>query len=227
MADKATLSSTPNIDSILHEDRKFECPAHFAEKAHVKTLDEYESLYQESVEQPGKILGKHRGRAALVQAVGQGPGVECALGEVVRRAARSISPTTASTATCRPGARTKPPFIWEGEPGEVRTLTYQQLCIAKSQKFANVLKSLGVKKGDRVAIYMGMTPELAHRDAGLRPHRRAAHHRLRRILLACAGRSHPRFASRRRDHAGRLVPARRRSEIFPSGRRGAEVLSQR
>ena len=58
-----------------------------------------------------------------------------------------------------PGARTKPPFIWEGEPGDSRTLTYQQL-LREVSKCANVLKSLGVKKGDRVAIYMGMVPEL-------------------------------------------------------------------
>ena len=55
--------------------------------------------------------------------------------------------------------KNKAALIWESEPGEVRTLTYQQLH-REVQKFANVLKSLGVKKGDRVAIYMGMTPEL-------------------------------------------------------------------
>ena len=51
-------------------------------------------------------------------------------------------------------------IIWEGEPGEIRTLTYQQLLSAVS-RCANVLKSFDVKKGDRVAIYMGMSPELA------------------------------------------------------------------
>jgi len=55
--------------------------------------------------------------------------------------------------------KNKAAIIWESEPGEVVTLTYQQLH-REVQKFANVLKSLGVKKGDRVAIYMGMTPEL-------------------------------------------------------------------
>jgi len=41
--------------------------------------------------------------------------------------------------------------------GEIRRLTYAEL-YAEVQKFANALKSLGIKKGDRVAIYMGMTP---------------------------------------------------------------------
>src|SRR5581483_11489994 len=55
--------------------------------------------------------------------------------------------------------KNKAAIIWEGEPGEQRTYTYQQL-LTEVQKFANVLKSLGIQKGDRVAIYMGMTPEL-------------------------------------------------------------------
>ena len=55
----------------------------------------------------------------------------------------------------------KPALIWEGdEPGHTHTLTYRQLHAAVC-KFANVLKKLGVKKGDRVAIYMPMVPELA------------------------------------------------------------------
>jgi acetyl-CoA synthetase len=56
--------------------------------------------------------------------------------------------------------RNKAAFIWEGEPGDKRTLTYfdlyRQVC-----QFANVLKSLGVKKGDRVALYLPLVPELA------------------------------------------------------------------
>ncbi|HTH17091.1 MAG TPA: acetate--CoA ligase, partial [Magnetospirillum sp.] len=56
--------------------------------------------------------------------------------------------------------RDKTALIWEGEPGEVRRLNYAELH-AEVQKFANALKSLGIQKGDRVAVYMGMTPELA------------------------------------------------------------------
>ncbi|HXJ30759.1 MAG TPA: AMP-binding protein, partial [Gemmatimonadales bacterium] len=51
-------------------------------------------------------------------------------------------------------------LIWEGEPGEVRHITYAQL-LDDVRRFANVLKSLGVKKGDRVAIYLPMVPEVA------------------------------------------------------------------
>jgi acetyl-CoA synthetase len=56
--------------------------------------------------------------------------------------------------------RNKAAFIWEGEPGDKRTLTYfdlyRQVC-----QFANALKSLGVAKGDRVALYLPLVPELA------------------------------------------------------------------
>ncbi len=58
------------------------------------------------------------------------------------------------------GKRNKAAIIWEGEPGDKRTLTYWDL-YRETCKFANSLKSLGVEKGDRVAIYMPMIPELA------------------------------------------------------------------
>jgi len=53
----------------------------------------------------------------------------------------------------------KPAILWEGENGESRKITYREMFI-QVKKFANVLKSLGVKKGDRVIIYLPMVPEL-------------------------------------------------------------------
>ncbi|MEK0345672.1 MAG: acetate--CoA ligase [Nitrosopumilus sp.] len=53
----------------------------------------------------------------------------------------------------------KPAILWEGENGESRTITYSDLLV-QVQKFSNVLKSLGVQKGDRVTIYLPMVPEL-------------------------------------------------------------------
>src|ERR1044071_6561412 len=60
----------------------------------------------------------------------------------------------------RTARRNKAAIIWEGEPGDRRTLTYFDLYRQVNQ-FANVLKSLGVKRGDRVAIYLPLIPELA------------------------------------------------------------------
>jgi acetyl-CoA synthetase len=59
------------------------------------------------------------------------------------------------------GARAHAPaLIWEGEPGDSRTLTFATLH-AEVKKFASALKSIGVSRGDRVAIYMPMIPEVA------------------------------------------------------------------
>jgi acetyl-CoA synthetase len=60
----------------------------------------------------------------------------------------------------RGARRNKAALIWEGEPGDRRTLTYFDL-YRQTCQFANVLKSLGVKRGDRVAIYLPLIPELA------------------------------------------------------------------
>ena len=56
--------------------------------------------------------------------------------------------------------RNKAAILWEGEPGDTRVLTFGML-EREVNRFANALKSLGVVKGDRIAIYMGMVPELA------------------------------------------------------------------
>jgi len=58
------------------------------------------------------------------------------------------------------GKGNKVAFFWEGEPGDSRVVTYAEL-LEEVQKFANVLKSLGVEKGDRVNIYLPMIPEAA------------------------------------------------------------------
>src|SRR3982751_4437474 len=60
----------------------------------------------------------------------------------------------------RTARRNKAAIIWEGEPGDRRTLTYFDL-YRDVNTFANVLKSLGVKRGDRVALYLPLIPELA------------------------------------------------------------------
>ena len=88
---------------------------------------------------------------------------------------------------CNSGRKNKAAIIWEGEPGDERVLTYRDVW-REVNKFANVLKKLGVKKGDRVCLYMGMVPELVDRHARLQPHRRAAQRGIRRLQRrsACA-----------------------------------------
>ncbi|MBF0383281.1 MAG: acetate--CoA ligase [Magnetococcales bacterium] len=60
----------------------------------------------------------------------------------------------------RSGRKNKAAIIWEGEPGDMRTITYQELA-NEVNKLGNVLRQMGIKKGDRVVIYMPMIPEAA------------------------------------------------------------------
>ena len=78
------------------------------------------------------------------------------------------------------GKGDKVAYHWEGEPGDTRTITYADL-LAEVQRFANVLKSLGVQKGDRVGDLHADDPRAAGRDARLCTHRRAALRRVRRL----------------------------------------------
>ena len=76
--------------------------------------------------------------------------------------------------------RNKAAIIWEGEPGDSRVLTYQMLH-HEVCKFANVLKGQGIQAGDRVTHLHADGARAGHRHAGLRPHRRDAQRRLRRL----------------------------------------------
>jgi acetyl-CoA synthetase len=149
---------TVNIDSILHEDRKFECPEEFRRQAHISSLEEYERIYRESVDEPEKFW------AGIASQLHWFKKWDKVLEWKVPWAKWFVGGQLNVSYNCldrhvETERKNKTALIWESEPGEVRTLTYEQLH-REVKKFANVLKSLGVKKGDRVAIYMGMTPEL-------------------------------------------------------------------
>ena len=154
-----TTNNQPNIDSTLDEQRKFECPQDFAQNAHLKNLAEYEALYKESIEAPDKFWARaaeelHWFKKWDKVLEWKSPWAKWFVGGQINLSYNCLD---RHVQTWR---KNKSAIIWEGEPGEIRTLTYQQLH-REVQKFANVLKSLGVKKGDRVALYMGMAPELA------------------------------------------------------------------
>ena len=147
-----------NIDSTLDEQRSFEPPAEFSQKAQIKSLAEYEALYKESVEQPEKFWARaaeelHWFKKWDKVLEWKPPWAKWFVGGQINLSYNCLD---RHVQTAR---KNKAALIWESEPGEVRTYTYQQLW-KEVQKFANVLKTLGVRKGDRIAIYMGMTPEL-------------------------------------------------------------------
>jgi acetyl-CoA synthetase len=152
-----------NLDSSLRENRVFAPSAEFAAKAHVKSLEEYEAMYRRSVEQPEEFWAEAAGeldwfekwtRVLELGKDGSGNGAKWFVGGKLNLSHNCVDRHAL-------GARKdKVALLWEGEPGEVRRLTYGDLH-EQVQRFANVLKGLGIKKGDRVAVYMGMCPELA------------------------------------------------------------------
>jgi len=148
-----------NIDSTLHEDRRFECPPDFARRAHIKSLAEYEALYRESLDQPDQFWSRAASELHWFKKWDSVIEWQCPWAKWFAGGQLNMS-FNCLDRHVETARKNKAAIIWEGEPGEIRTLTYQQLH-REVQKFANVLKSLGVQKGDRVAIYMGMTPELA------------------------------------------------------------------
>jgi len=146
------------MESLLRENRVFPPPADFAAKAHIKNLTEYESLYKRSVDDPEGFWAEVASELdwftpwTKVLEGGMGSGKWFTGGKL------NLSHNCVDR-HAKGARKDKVAILWEGEPGEVRKLTFGDLHI-QVQKFANVLKGLGVKKGDRVAIYMGMSPEL-------------------------------------------------------------------
>ncbi len=151
-------SQPPNIDSVLNERRVFPPSAEFSAEAQVKDLADYERLYREADEDPDKFWGDIASELHWFKTWDKVlewdiPWAKWFVGGQLNLSYNCLD---RHVATWR---KNKAAIIWESEPGEIRTLTYQQL-LSEVSKFANVLKSRGVKKGDRIAIYMGMTPEL-------------------------------------------------------------------
>ncbi len=147
------------IEHVLEETRTFDPPAGFVAKANLKSRADYDRMYKESIENPEGFWGKIAEDFHWYKKW--------------RRVLNADTPpfykwfeggTTNISYNCLDrhldGPRkNKAAILWEGEPGDQRTLTYQQLH-REVCKAANALKALGLKKGDRVAIYMPMVPEL-------------------------------------------------------------------
>jgi len=148
-----------NFESLMREDRVFAPPAEFAAKARIGSLEEYERMYARSVEDPEGFWAEAASELewfAPWEKVldGSGPYAKWYTGGKLNLSHNCVD------RHAKGARKDKVALLWEGEPGEVRKLTFGELHV-EVQKFANVLKSLGVKKGERVALYMGMAPELA------------------------------------------------------------------
>ncbi len=151
--------SNQDLDSTLRENRVFPPPEEFARKAHIQSLEQYEAMYKKSIEDPEAFWAEAAKELHWFKPWDKVlewnlPWAKWFVGGKLNLSYNCIDRHLDGP------RRDKTALIWEGEPGEIRRLTYAELH-AEVQKFANALKALGIRKGDRVAVYMGMTPELA------------------------------------------------------------------
>ena len=146
---------TDRIETLLDEHRTFPPPAEFRRQAHVQDQSVYDRA---RADREGYWAGWARELEWIKPwdrvLEWKPPHAKWFLGGKLNVSANCLDRHV------RAGKRDKIALIWEGEPGEVRRISYSDL-LADVCRCANVLKSLGVKKGDRVAIYMPMVPEVA------------------------------------------------------------------
>ncbi len=154
-----TKSEQVTIESMSSESRLFPPPAAFAENAHVKSFADYEALYAEAEADPEGFWAKQAEELSWFRKWDKvlewnEPHANWFVGGKINIAYNCLD---RHITTWR---KNKAAIIWEGETGEIKTITFLQLHQEVS-RFANVLKSLDVKTGDRVALYMPLIPALA------------------------------------------------------------------
>jgi acetyl-CoA synthetase len=152
-------SDSPNIESLQHEERVFPPPEQFRQSARISSLEDYESLRAEASASPEEFW------ARMAEELHWFKKWETVLEWTPPHAKWFVGGKLNISYNCldrhlKGARRNKAAIIWEGEPGEQRTLTYAQLH-SQVCRFANVLKRAGVETGDRVALYMPLIPELA------------------------------------------------------------------
>lgn len=155
------MEEAKKIEALMAEKRTFPPPKEFQERAYVKSAEEYERLYKESINDPEGFWARtaeeiywYKKWDRVMEYDFKKARVEWFKGGRLNVSYNCLDRHLTS------GRKNKAAIIWEPETGENRIFTYQELH-RRVCRFANLLKKLGVKKGDRVAFYMPMIPELA------------------------------------------------------------------
>ena len=153
------MSDEKNISSVLNENRSFPPPESFAKSAHISDPQAYEAMRSLADQDPIHFWEKQAAELhwfTTWQSVldWKEPDARWFVGGTINASYNCLDRHLSTT------RRNKAALIWEGEKGDTRTLTYLQLHREVSE-FSNALKKLGVSKGDRVALYMPLIPELA------------------------------------------------------------------
>jgi acetyl-CoA synthetase len=148
-----------NIESHLVEKRVFKPAAAFAKNARIKNLEQYRRMHRESINRPEKFWAREAGELVWQKRwktvlQWKAPFAKWFVGGQLNLSENCLDRHLTGA------KRNKVAILWEGEPGDKRALTFQQLhrdvC-----RFANVLKRNKIRKGDRVIIYMPTIPEAA------------------------------------------------------------------
>src|SRR5580704_2582817 len=145
------------IESRLKEERRFHPAPDFAARARVSAHHVYEALYRQSLEDPEAFWREQTADLVWRQPWKTFTEWELPKAKFFVEARLNVSESCLDRHLTT-GRRTKAAIVWEGEPGEVRTLTYLALH-REVVRAAAALADLGVSPGDRVAIYMSMVPE--------------------------------------------------------------------
>ncbi len=147
------------IDTVMQESRLFPPRAEFVAKSRIKSLDEYQALWDQAKADPAAFWGDlareelHWFEPFTESLVWEEPNAQWFVGGKTNVSYNCLD------RNIELGHGDRPAIIWEGEPGDSLTLTYSELH-AQVCKFANCLTKLGVGEGDVVSIYMPMVPEL-------------------------------------------------------------------
>jgi len=147
-----------NIESLLQESRVFEPPAEFAAAARVKSRQDYDRLRSEAAADPEAYWAAVAGeldwfRPWTTVLDWKPPFARWFDGGTTNLSHNCLDRNLAA------GRGDKVAILWEGEPGDTRAITYRELT-DEVARFAGALRKLGIRKGDRVGIYMPMVPEL-------------------------------------------------------------------
>jgi acetyl-CoA synthetase len=154
------MDEAKTITSMMEEKRLFKPPKQLAKDAYIKSFDEYKKIYQKSISDPEAFWGElaeqldwYKKWDKVLVADFKNAKHEWFIGGKLNVSYNCLDRHIKSW------RKNKAALIWEGDIGDSKTLTYQQLYYEVC-KFANVLKKHGIKKGDRVSIYLPMILEL-------------------------------------------------------------------
>ncbi len=157
------VESSDGIATFLEENRRYEPPPAFRARARIRSKEEYERLYRESLDSPDTFWKRETSELVFREQWKKTFEWELPHAKWFLGAKLNVTESCLDRFLGTP-VENKPAIVWESEPegaaGDSRTMTYRDVYDA-TIAFAAALVRIGVKPGDRVAIYMGMVPEAA------------------------------------------------------------------